>query len=359
MKTDLVTDRSAWTGSELEIDRSWEFELSAEHRDDLLRALDRVQEGGLELAQIEARHFPLPSLGPLIRAIAAELQHGRGFALLHGFPVDDHDRSDIEKLYWGLCSHLGTGITQNGDASLIHYVTDGALRPNQGSRGVGRPGPSGLHVDLTDCASLLCIRQAADSPPSWIGSSSQLHNEVLRHRPDDLAALYQGFQWDRMGEHRPEESATSGYLVPLFSEAEGRVSCRYNRAWIASASRRLSEPLTDAQKDVFDFLDERAHANRLEFPFERGDVQFVNNYAALHGRAGHAVEPDEAHKRLLMRIWIDFADRPPVADESIIRYGIVRHGNLGWTAAQLQAGIVDRCHQRDDAGRPLVTEPAL
>jgi len=355
MRTELVADRTAWTGAELVTDRSWEHELSTVQRDELRSALDQVGGDRVDLAAITADMFAHPSLAPLVAAVRAELTQGRGFALVHNFPVDDHERTDVEKLYWGFCTQLGTGITQNGDASLIHYVTDGALRPNQGTRGVGRPGPSGLHVDLTDCVSLLCLRQASDGPPSWIASSSQLFNDVLTERPNDLEPLFRGFQWDRMGENRPEESPTSGYLVPLFSEAGGRISCRYNRAWMASAARRLDQPFTDAERELFDFLDERAHANRLEFPFEAGDVQFANNYVALHGRAGHEPEPDETRKRLLMRIWIDFPDSPPVLDEAVIRYGIVRHGNLGWTAAQLRDGITGRRHARHGDGRPLVT----
>ena len=354
MHTEAVTDRSAWTGADLSADHSWDLDLTPAQREELVDALALVEAQGLDLSEIDAATFPLPSFGPTAERMLAELRDGRGFCVLRNFPIDGHDRAAIEKMYWGLCAHLGTGITQNGDASLIHYVTDGALRPNQGTRGVGNPQPSGLHVDLTDCVSLLCVRQAPDDPSSWVGSASQLYNEVLAQRPDDLPRLYEGFRWGRMGEHRADESPSTDYRVPLFSERDGRIACRYNRAWIAMGARAVDERLTDDEKALFDFLDERAHANRFEFPFRTGDIQFVNNYAVLHGRAGHEPIEHEDRKRLLMRIWFDVADPPPLADEAVVRYGIVRHGNLGWTAAQLRAGIDGRSHPRDADGRPLV-----
>ena len=30
-------------------------------------------------------------------------------------------------MYWLFCCHLGVGVTQNSDATLIHYVTEGKL----------------------------------------------------------------------------------------------------------------------------------------------------------------------------------------------------------------------------------------
>lgn len=42
--------------------------------------------------------------------------------------------NDLEKLYWSLCTYLGTGVTQNDEAGLIHYITDGQLRPQKETR---------------------------------------------------------------------------------------------------------------------------------------------------------------------------------------------------------------------------------
>jgi len=358
-----ITDRSAWTGADLLAEtapepagaRSWEVTLDDAGRAELVGALGRVTAAGLPLSRIDRHAFALPGLAPTLAAVRDELRTGRGFVLLRGFPVEGHDLDEIEKLYWGLCSHLGIGMTQNSDASLIHYVTDGALRPNQGKRGVGSPLRSSLHVDLTDVVSLLCVRQAPDNPPSWVASSTEIHNRILARHPEALDAFYEGFEWDRLEEHGEGESPTTGYRVPVFSQADGQVSCRYNRYWMAAAlKRRLGEVPAEAQA-LFDLFDATADEVRLEVDFQPGDVQFVNNYTVLHGRAAHDEIPEEARKRVLMRIWLDFEGQArPMADEAVVRYGIVRHGALGWTVDQLNAGAHRGRHTRQPDGRPVV-----
>jgi hypothetical protein len=348
-----ITAASAWTGAQLQADRSWELTLDPADRSVLEQALRRVRDQ--ELGRIDRRNFALPGLEPLVAGLPRQLRDGRGFALLRGFPVEDHSLDDVERLYWGLCAHLGVGITQNSDASLIHYVTDGTLRPNQGRRGVGTPKRSSLHVDLTDVVSLLCVRQAPDNPPSWVASSSEIHNRLLARHPDALEALYEGFQWDRLEEHGAGESPTTGYRVPVFSQAGGAVSCRYNRFWMMSPFMRDGGQVPAEVTALFDLFDATADEVRLEVDFQPGDIQFVNNYVVLHGRDAHAEITEEARKRVLMRIWLDFDDPPrPLADEAVVRYGIVRHGALGWTAAEREAGAHHGTHPRQADGRPLV-----
>ena len=134
-----ITDASIWSGADLLVDRSWEYTLGREDLSELGSALAAVRKGGLQVMQITNKEFLLPNLGRRLSQIAEELQTGRGFVLVHGFPVSQYSYEDLEILYWGLCSHIGTGLTQNGDGSFIHYVTDGKKKPSQGRRGVGFP----------------------------------------------------------------------------------------------------------------------------------------------------------------------------------------------------------------------------
>lgn len=333
-----VDDPAAWHGADLERDRRWEFQIDDGHRAELAAATDAALAAGREFADIDAAAFPLPRLSALLARLAAEVRDGRGFALLRGFPVAGCDLRDREIMYWGLCAHVGTGLSQNGDAGLIHYVTEGPLRPSQGTRGVGFPQKAPLHVDLTDIASLLCVRQAPDEPPSWVASSVHVYNELVRRHPEWLPRAGAGVPWDRMDEHGPGEAPSSEYRVPLFSRAGDSVSAQYNRHWIESAARRAGRALDAGETALFDFIDEAAHAARFAFPFGAGDIQFCNNYTVFHGRAGHAVEPDPERRRLLMRIWLDAPDFRAFADEALVRCGNGRHGQLGWTAAELRAG---------------------
>lgn len=225
-------------------------------------------------------------------------------------------------------------------------MTEGSLRPNQGTRGVGNPGKVSLHVDLADCVTLLCVKQAKDSPPSRLSSSITLHNELLRRAPDQLARLYEGFVWDRQNEHDALETPTTGYRVPFFSVQDGQVSCRYNRNWMTKAAVRNGRGFSETDEALLDLVDEITHETCVEFDFQPGDVQFANNYTVLHGRAPHEPARSEADARVLMRIWFDMPEVRAFADESIVRYGIIRHGKLGWTAQEAAAGLGGRLHRR-------------
>ena len=102
---------------------------------------------------------------------------------------------------------------------------------------------------------------------------------------------------------------------------------------------------------IFDLLDEIAYQLCLEFPFGKGDIQFCNNYTVLHGRAAHAVVEEETLKRVLMRIWLDMpGEIRPFVDDALIRYGNGRHGQIGWTAAEMLAGQNTAPRPRRDDG---------
>lgn len=345
-------DPSAWTPSDLEDDRAWDVELSASQASVILDASAAAKRDGLQLAEIDRSRFPLPGCEAVTARIREQLKSGRGFALLHGFPVQDIDLDDVERAYWGFCAHLGIGVTQNSDATLIHYVTEGRLRPNQGTRGVGDPGKVSLHVDLADVATLLCIRQPEDSPPSRLASSTAVYNALLADHPDALARLTDGFIWDRQNEHDASETPTSAYKVPVFSAADGKISCRYNRNWITKAANR-NGGFSAEDEALLDLFDETADRLAFDFPFNPGDVQFVNNYTCLHGRAPHRPAESEETTRLLMRIWFNTDGLRQWSDESIVRYGILRHGRLGWTGNDLLAGVEGRVHARRADGAPV------
>jgi hypothetical protein len=86
IRTDPVTDRSAWHRRDVEADRSWEHELTATHRQELAQALAAI--GDAPRAQMDVNAFHRPALTELMGRVSQELQQGRGFALLHGFPVE-------------------------------------------------------------------------------------------------------------------------------------------------------------------------------------------------------------------------------------------------------------------------------
>ena len=39
-----------------------------------------------------------------------------------------------------------------------------------------------------------------------------------------------------------------------------------------------------------------------------------------------------------LQVWLDLPNAPKGVDEAVQRYGVIRHGNLGYTAAELRGG---------------------
>ena len=347
-----ITDPSAWTPEELLRDPTWKYQITPEHLSDLDNALNGVNERGLTFSEIQQKDFPLRSLTGMLHDLLDQLRTGRGFAVLQGFPTD-YGYDDLDKLYWGFGTHLGTGVTQNVEAGLIHYVTDGQLKPQGGARLLGKPRQVKLHVDLADCAGLFCVRQAPDDPQSLASSSMTVYNEILKHHPEYLPRLYEGFPWKRIASPF-DETPYSDFNVPAYSETQGVVTCRFHPGWIRGGLKEAGKELNEEETEIFDFIAETAAANAYAFPLGTGDIAFFNNYTVFHGRDGHDEIEDENQKRVLLRLWLDLPDVRPFADEGTVRYGAVRHGHMGWTAADLLAGNHNSPHRRREDGVPEV-----
>src|SRR5512143_3731160 len=95
-----IRSPAAWRGGEQAKSRSWIHVLSAPEIDELLRAARELKAGGKALASITARDRPLPRLGPVIDGWMRELDDGRGFVLVKGFPVEAVPEDEAALAYW-------------------------------------------------------------------------------------------------------------------------------------------------------------------------------------------------------------------------------------------------------------------
>jgi hypothetical protein len=50
----------------------------------------------------------LPTLGPVLDRLRAEVLDGRGFALLRGMPVEERPIAESATAYWGVGTYFGS-----------------------------------------------------------------------------------------------------------------------------------------------------------------------------------------------------------------------------------------------------------
>src|SRR3546814_6244978 len=107
-----------------------------------------------------------------------------------------------------------------------------------------------------------------------------------------------GFRHHRRGQHPPGESPLSVERIPVFSFWNGELHCRYNRNPIEWATKE-GEVLTEGDRQALDYFDAvvARPGFALAMELERGDMQFIANFAILHRS-----EEQQSELQSLMRI---------------------------------------------------------
>jgi Taurine catabolism dioxygenase TauD, TfdA family len=310
----------------------WSYRLSPAEIGEIEAALQSVQARGLEIADIRRQDFPLPTLGPVLDRLCAEVLNGRGFVLLRGLPVENRPIAESAAMYWGIGSYFGSARSQNAKGHLLGHVYDlgGSSATDPNVRSYATSERQSFHIDRCDVVALLCLRRAKSGGLSAIASSMALHNVMLKRRPDLLERLYQPMPVDRRGEV-PEGKAPF-YYAPVFNEHAGRVSVLYSRLHIGS-SQRFAEArrLTPQDIEALDMMAALAGDDelRLDMTFMPGDIQFLHNHTILHARTGYEDWAEVERKRHLLRLWLappGARALPPVFAEC---YGGVVPGDRG------------------------------
>jgi len=309
----------AWHGDDLKGSASWRHALSRADIEELDAALANVCARDEPPRPLEADEFPLPRLGPRLAAIGRDLENGCGIAKLTGLPVEAYDTGALQRLFFGLASHLGTPVYQNTQGELIHAICDEG--PDVGNRyGQVRTDDAGgtflssraramsnrllrFHTDRCDVVGLLCVRKARSGGVSRVASSVAVHNEMLRRRPDLVERLFAPYHRSRFGEEANENGAT--YALPIFAIRNGKFTSHYSRTYIESAQLLPDVPAMDAAEwEALDLLQAVAEEMCMEMVLEPGDIQFLNSHVTYHARTAFEDSANAAERRLLYRLWL-------------------------------------------------------
>ena len=330
IRTRPIDTPAVWTGAAMASRPDWLHVLTPAEVADLDRAVAFARALAKPLEALTRDDFPLGALARAVERWLDELEHGAGFLLVRGVPVERYGERDATLAYWGLGLHLGTAVSQNAAGDRLGHVRDFGIRERDPSVRLYKTRERlGFHTDGADVIGLLCLRPAKSGGTSRIASSAAIYNEILRRRPDLVPVLYEPFPFDRNGEERPGEPPF--FSLPLCRYTDGWLRTFYIGWYIRDSQRHASAPrLRPGQREVIDLIDEIAAdpAIHLDMDFRAGDVQWLKNSVILHARTEYEDFDEPERKRHLLRLWLTshraFADRDAQLNSGIPRKQGVR-----------------------------------
>ncbi len=316
LNVEPVVGREAWLGRDMARSTDWIVPVSPRAIEEMEAALRQLGRRGLRWPDFGRDDFSLPTFSRDLSAALDEIEDGRGFVLLRGFPVDRYTVEELKNLYWGVGSHLGRARYQNAHGELIGEVRDeyrlyGEVQEASADPDLGRSsrskarssGPLRFHTDRCDVVTLLCVRPARAGGLSRIVSAVSVAHALRTRRPDLHALLCEDYWRSRQGEEAGGERQV--YAMPLFASREGKFTTQYSRTFVESAQKLPGVPrLSDAQNEALDL--HAAVCEELAFTMELqpGDLQLLNNHLIYHGRSAYEDADGPDRDRLLLRLWI-------------------------------------------------------
>ena len=326
------TGAAAWYGPDLATRDDWLMTLSAADVAEVESATRALAAREADIAAIKAADFPLPTLGPRLKArVRDEVLQGRGFLMVRGLPVERWSIRESATAFYGLGSHLGSARSQNGKGHVLGHVKDLGLDVHDPNVRIYQTSErQTYHTDSCDIVGLLCLKTAKSGGLSALVSSTTIFNEMRRRRPDLLELLFQPVATDRRGEVPAGQKPW--FEIPVFNWHDGFLSAIYQRQYIDSAQRFPEAPrLSPQQVEALDLFDALANdpALNIFIGFQPGDVQLVHNHTLLHDRTGFENWPEPERHRHLLRLWLAADGARPLPPVFAQRYGTVTVGDRG------------------------------
>ncbi|MBX3499899.1 MAG: TauD/TfdA family dioxygenase [Alphaproteobacteria bacterium] len=325
------TGPAAWYGPEMARRTDWIVPLSTDDLAEIVAATRPLVAREADIAAITAHDFPLPTLGPKLRAAREDLLEGRGFFLLRGLPLADWSMREAATAYFGIGAHLGNARSQNARGHVLGHVKDlGLSSADPNVRIYQTNERQTYHTDSCDVVALLCLKTARRGGLSTLVSSTTIFNEMRKRRPDLLALLFEPVATDRRGE--VPAGMKPWFEIPVFSWHAGHLTAIYQRQYIDSAQRIEGVPrLTPQTIEALNLFDDLTNdpALNLHMEFKPGDMQFVHNHTLLHDRTGFEDWPEPDKRRHLLRLWLAVPGARPLPPVFAQRYGKVDIGDRG------------------------------
>lgn len=321
-----ITGGRVWTGSDFTGRDDWIFRLSDAALADIDRAVAAVKARGGALDDVTSADFDLPSLAGELAEIKRILGAGRGFVLIKGLADAGYTEDDLGIAFWGIGTHIGTGVSQSWRGDRLGHVRDIGETDRYYTAG----GALEMHMDPTDVVGLLCVRTSASGGLSRIASTLAVHNIILGERPEMMETLYEGFVYSRRQSDLGDAAPLTDHRIPVFAELDGSTVCHFLPMAIRNAADSHGVAMTETEREALALVNEVAQRPGvfLDMDFAHGDIQFLNNRITLHGRTDYTDSDDPTLKRHLLRLWL-MVDSWPALPENLRMHGPVDRAGGG------------------------------
>ncbi|MGH6769902.1 MAG: TauD/TfdA family dioxygenase [Xanthobacteraceae bacterium] len=299
-----VVDPAGWTADSLKDVSRWTCRISAGDADELEAAVAAVRRNGVNMVDIKKDDFPLSAFADVLTDVRRELMDGRGIVIMQDFPVDRFNREGAAIAYIGLGAHLGQTMSQNKLGHILGHVKDlGGDYADPNTRGYMTNAEMRFHTDACDYVGLLCLQTPMSGGASRIASSVTVYNTMLARRPELVEALCGDYCRSRSGEISPGDLPY--FAQPIFSFQDGYFSATGAGAVIDKAQKLPGVPkFTPVQAEAIEVYRSTVDELALDIEFQRGDIQFLNNFVMLHTRREYRDWPQSERKRHLLRLWL-------------------------------------------------------
>jgi alpha-ketoglutarate-dependent taurine dioxygenase len=279
-------------------------------RAEILAAAAELRADPLPVLALDPAAFHLAHCRRAMATIRDTLEHGPGFAIVGRLPLEGIGRAEAVSLFWLLSSLIARPVAQKWDGTMVYDVRDTGRTPGNGVRPDITNVEQSFHTDNSynlcppEYVGLLCLHPSMEGGVSRLVSLVSTHNEMLRGRPELLARLYEPFYFDRQREHAPGDTLVTRH--PVFEIEADRLHGRLSRFQVKNGQALAGVALDAPGEAALDELDrtmERPEL-RMDFHFEAGQMQFVNNRQIAHKRTAFRDWPEPERKRHLVRLWL-------------------------------------------------------
>jgi hypothetical protein len=302
---ETVLDPAAWYPEDITKTEGWRYTLSTEEVGEINAALAMVEAKGTDISNVRRKDFPLPRFSAGIDRIREQLHDGVGFAQIRGMPVSEWTKQQAAIAYWGIGTHLGRALSQNGKGDLLGHIKDlGGDYSDPMTRGYLTNARMAFHADQCDYVALFCLQQAKSGGASRIASSVTVYNEMLKERPDLVPELLAPSYWTMHGEVSPGQKPW--YELAVFNFQDGYFSAKGVSSHVLKSQALVGVPrYSEKRLEAFAKFKEIAERMSVRIDVQAGDINILHNHVVLHSRDAFEDWPEPERKRHLYRLWIN------------------------------------------------------